>query len=77
MAQEILYNELFLEEALVVEEDGKSALDIFLETLKGKILSESSLRLFKPFINQKSAEWTDIVHIGDELRVLPQIAGGV
>jgi len=77
MAQDILFSELFLEKALVVEEEGKSAIQLFTESLKGKILSESSLKLFKPLINGKSAEWTDIVLLGDKLQVLPHIAGGI
>ena len=77
MAQEILLKNCFLEKALVVEEEGKTALELFTKTLKGKILSESSLSLFKPLINKKAAKWDDIVLLGDELQVLPHIAGGV
>lgn len=76
MAQEILYEELFLEEALVVDEEGKTALELFTKALKGKTLSAETLQYFKPLINQKGANWSDIVVLGDKLQVLPHIAGG-
>lgn len=76
MAQEILLEDLFLEKALVVEEEGKTARELFIKSLKGKVISDSSLKLFKPLINKKSAKWDDIVLLGDKLQVLPHIAGG-
>lgn len=76
MTQEILFQELFLDEALVVTEEGKTALEIFTDSLKGKVLSENTLQYFKPMINKKAVKWDDIVLLGDKLQVLPQIAGG-
>jgi len=76
MAQELLFEDLFLREALVVEEEGKTALEIFTQSLKGKTLSAETLQYFKPLINQKGASWDDIVILGDKLQVLPHIAGG-
>lgn len=76
MGQEILYSDLFLEKALVVNEEGKTALELFTKSLNGKVVSDSSLKLFKPFINSKAAKWSDIILLGDELQVLPHIAGG-
>ncbi len=76
MAQELQYEELFLKEALVVDEDGKTALEIFTKALKGKTLSERTLQYFKPLINGKSSQWDDLVVLGQKLQVLPHIAGG-
>ncbi|KKM03436.1 hypothetical protein LCGC14_1774480 [marine sediment metagenome] len=76
MSQEILLKDLFLEEALVVDEEGKTALEIFTKALKGKVLSAETLQYFKPLINSKGADWDDIVHLTDKLQVLPHIAGG-
>ena len=76
MTQEILLEDLFLEKALVVDEGGKTARELFIKSLKGKVISDSSLKLFKPLINKKSAKWDDIVLLGDKLQVLPHIAGG-
>lgn len=76
MAQELQYEELYLKEALVVNEDGQTALEIFTTALKGKVLSENTLQYFKPLINGKSSQWDDLVVLGDKLQVLPHIAGG-
>ena len=77
MAQaEFLFEELFLEEALVVNEGGQTASEVFKSALKGKIISNKTLQLFKPLINGKSADWEDLVVLGDKLQVLPHIAGG-
>ncbi len=78
MTQEILLKDLFLEEALVVDEEGagKTALELFTKALKGKVLSAETLKYFKPLINKKGAKWDDIVSLDDELQVLPHIAGG-
>lgn len=73
---EILFEDLFLEEALVVSEEGQTAMEIFTNALKGKTLSSETLSLFKPLINGKSANWDDLVVLGDKLQVLPHIAGG-
>jgi len=75
MTQEILFSELYLEEPLVVSEEGKSAFEIFSGAL-GRELSQESLSRFQPLINKKSAQWSDIVKEGDLLQVLPNIAGG-
>ena len=76
MPQEILFQDLFLEEALVVKEEGLTAMELFTNALKGKTLSKETLSLFKPLINGKGAEWDDLVILGDKLQVLPHIAGG-
>ncbi len=77
MAQaEILFEDLFLEEALVVNEEGQTALELFKNALKDKIISNETLQLFKPLINGKTANWEDLVVLGDKLQVLPHIAGG-
>ena len=76
MAEPILYSELFLKEALVAEEDGQTALELFTAALKGKVLSEETLMRFTPLINRVAAKWDTIVKQGDKLQVLPQIAGG-
>ena len=77
MAQEnILFSELFLKEALVAEEGGLTALELFTNALKGKVLSESTLGRFTPLINGKAVKWDAKVVQGDKLQVLPQIAGG-
>ena len=76
MAQEILYSELFLKEALVAEEGGQTALELFTATLKGKVLSAETLSRFTPLINKVASTWDTIVSQGDKLQVLPQIAGG-
>jgi len=77
MAQEMLeITELFLDEALVVTEEGKSAMEVFLAALKGRTLSKATLQRFQPLINKKSVNWDDIVKEGDLLQVLPKIAGG-
>jgi len=78
MSQEILVKDLFLDEALVVDEEGegKTALELFTKALKGKVLSKDTLQYFKPLINKKGANWDDIVSEGDKLQVLPHIAGG-
>jgi len=78
MAQEMLeITELFLDEALVVSEGGKTAMEVFLAALKGRTLSEATLQRFQPLINKKSVNWSDIVNEGDLLQVLPKIAGGL
>ncbi len=77
MTQEILFEELFLQEALVVKEEGKTAMELFTNSLKGKTLSAETLQLFKPLINGKSANWDDLVVLGDKLQILPHIAGGL
>lgn len=77
MAQEMLeITELFLDEALVVAEEGKTAMEVFLAALKGRTLSEATLQRFQPLINKKSVNWDDVVKEGDLLQVLPKIAGG-
>ena len=53
MAQDILFSELFLKEALVAEEGRLTALELFTNALKGKILSESTLGRFTPLLNGK------------------------
>jgi len=76
MTQELLYKELYLQEPLVVSEEGKTAMEIFAAALKGKTLSKESLSFFQPLINKKAAKWDDVVKEGDKLQVLPKIAGG-
>ena len=76
MAQEILLQDMFLEEALVVDEGGQTARAVFINSLKGKTISDANLARFNPLINGKSANWDDILLEGDKLQILPQIAGG-
>jgi len=76
MAQEVLFQDFFLEEALVVNKGGKTARDVFINSLKSKKISDANLVRFNPLINGKSANWDDILLEGDQLQVLPQIAGG-
>ena len=76
MAQEILYQDLYLREPLVVSETGKTAFEIFSAARKGSMISAETLAKFTPIINRKAGTWEDIVNEGDLLQVLPQIAGG-
>jgi len=77
MAQDILQiRDLCFDQALVVTEEGKTAFEVFSEALKGKKISKASLPRFQPFINKKQANWDDVVKVGDQLQVLPKIAGG-
>ena len=76
MAEPILYSELFLKEALVAEESGQTALELFTAALKGKVLSAETLGRFTPLINGVASKWDTIVAQGERLQVLPQIAGG-
>lgn len=76
MQSEILFEDLFLKEALVVKEEGQTALELFTNALKGKVISTQTLNLFKPLINGKAVNWDDPVLLGDKLQVLPLVAGG-
>jgi molybdopterin converting factor small subunit len=76
MAQEISYQDLHLDKALVVESSGLTVLEAFTNALKNKKINETSLQYFQPLLNGKSVAWDTVVKEGDLLQVLPHIAGG-